>query len=240
MSIQEEDSPTRNGGVYRRIAALARTLQDDAQDDAETPFQRIVDSAATEIPGAEYAGITLATADIGVQTPAATHPYAAILDALQQRHQQGPCLEAAWHQHAIRINDLATERRWPYYVHDVLKVTPIRSILSFQLFTTEQSMGALNVYSTQPNALDHTAEEVGYVLATHAALALQAAQREGQFQSALATRDVIGQAKGILMARFNITAVEAFELLKRLSQERNTKLVDIARQIANFKNFDGI
>lgn len=58
--------------------------------------------------------------------------------------------------------------------------------------------------------------------------------------SALATRDVIGQAKGILMARFNIDAVQAFELLKRLSQERNTKLIDVAHQITRLRNFSDI
>src|ERR1700757_638086 len=127
MSIQEDHLPSSNGGVYRRIAALARSLQSSPQDATDTPFQRIVDSAASEIPGAQYAGITLATADAGVQTPTTTHPYPAILDALQQRHQQGPCLEAAWHQHTVRINDLATEQRWPHYIRDALKLTTIRS-----------------------------------------------------------------------------------------------------------------
>lgn len=203
-------------------------------------MQRIVDHATSEIEGAQYAGVTLTTVAAGVQTPATTHPYPAILDALQQRHRQGPCLEAAWHQHTVRVDDLSTDQRWPHYVRDALRLTPIRSVLSFRLFTSEHTMGALNLYADEPHAFSTTAEEIGYVLATHAALAWQAARRAHQFQSALASRDIIGQAKGILMGRFNITALQAFELLKRLSQERNTKLADIAHQLTHLGDFDGL
>lgn len=69
------------------------------------------------------------------------------------------------------------------------------------------------------------------MLATHAALAWHMVRRDEQFRSALASRDVIGQAKGMLMERFDLDAVRAFELLKRLSQNMNTPLADVAQQV---------
>ncbi|ANZ28597.1 hypothetical protein A4U64_27395 (plasmid) [Rhodococcus sp. WB1] len=75
-------------------------------------------------------------------------------------------------------------------------------------------------------------EHAGITLATRAAVAVIAAQREEQFRSALASRDIIGQAKGILMDRFSVDADRAFGLLRQLSQDRNAPLVEIARKLA--------
>ena len=108
---------------------------------------------------------------------------------------------------------------------------PIRSVLSFQLFANRNKIGALNLFADEPNVFDLHAEDIGVVYATHAALAWNTIKKDQQFNSALANRDVIGQAKGILMERFDIDALAAFDLLKKLSQESNTKLVEIARQI---------
>jgi transcriptional regulator with GAF, ATPase, and Fis domain len=225
------------GSIHHRIADLARSLHDTGPHQTEFALDRMVEYAATEIPGADYAGITVVNSRREVTTPATTQAYPALLDEIQQRHGQGPCLDAAWHQHAVHIDDLAADERWPLYRRDALSETPIRSILSFRLFTSKSTIGALNVFADQPNAFDDDAEEIGYVLATHAALALDTAQREDHFRSALASRDVIGQAKGILMARLGITALQAFELLKRLSQESNTKLVDVARKVTEMDDF---
>jgi len=155
----------------------------------------MVDYAVSGIPGAMYAGVTLVLSPGQLETPAMTHPFPALLDVIQQRHGQGPCLSAAWQQHTVRIDDLADDHRWPSFRRDALKVTPIRSILSFRLFSTDQTVGALNLYADQPHAFDEEAEEIGYVLATHAALAWDTVRREEQFRSALASRDLIGQAK---------------------------------------------
>ncbi len=75
------------------------------------------------------------------------------------------------------------------------------------------------------------AEEIGLAVATHAALALFSARREVQFASALASRDTIGQAKGMIMERFSIDALQAWELLRKLSQDANVSVFDLARQL---------
>lgn len=89
-------------------------------------------------------------------------------------------------------------------------------------------MAALNFYAEAPRAFSAESVELGTVYATHIALAWSMLRRQDQFRSALASRDVIGQAKGVIMERFNLDSVEAFELLRRLSQQSNIRLVDIA------------
>jgi AmiR/NasT family two-component response regulator len=94
-------------------------------------------------------------------------------------------------------------------------------------------MAALNFYADRPQAFAEEAVEVGTVFATHVALAWSMMRRQEQFRSALASRDLIGQAKGVVMERFNLDAVEAFELLSRLSQQSNTKVHDIAHALVD-------
>jgi ANTAR domain/GAF domain len=172
-----------------------------------------------------------------VRTAAATGRYPALLDEIQQRHKQGPCLSAAWEHHIIRINDLAVEKRWPAYCREAAKATPIRSVITFQLFADNNDMGALNFYAERPRAFDDGAAEVGLILATHTALAWNMVRRDEQFRSALASRDIIGQAKGMIMERFKIDAVHAFALLKRLSQTSNTPVVAVARQLIESEHY---
>ena len=94
-------------------------------------------------------------------------------------------------------------------------------------------MGALNLYSKHRNAFDDEALAVGSVFATHAAVALAGAQQDEQMYKALQSRDVIGQAKGILMAQQNVSADEAFDILRRASQRMNIKLREVAERVAS-------
>jgi transcriptional regulator with GAF, ATPase, and Fis domain len=220
----------RRSGLIREVAELVQTLQAQGSD-ADTVLDELTQSAVRTMPGAQYAGITIATRDGKVRTPSATDQYPVLLDEIQQRHEQGPCLSAAWEHNVMRINDMTLERRWPAYCREAVEETPIRSIMSFQLFADHHSMAALNFYAEQPNAFDDEAAELGLILATHTALAWNMVRRDEQFRSALASRDIIGQAKGMIMERFRIDAVRAFELLKRLSQSSNTPLVVVAREI---------
>lgn len=217
-------------GVHLRIAELARELHGDDADD-EQVAKTIVAGAVTEIPGTQYAGLTVATDRKSIESFGASHEIAEIHDRIQARVGEGPCLSAALHDRVVRVDDLENDERWPKYRRVALDEVPIRSVLSFQLFANRNKIGALNLFADEPNVFDMHAEDVGVVYATHAALAWNTIKKDQQFHSALANRDVIGQAKGILMERFDIDALAAFELLKKLSQESNTKLVEIARQI---------
>lgn len=220
----------RRDGLLLKVAELAQSLQQHSAD-VDSVLAELTQSAARSIPGAQYAGITIATREGKVRTASATGPYPALLDEIQQRHEVGPCLSAAWEHHMIRINDLAREQRWQSYCRDAVKETPIRSIMCFQLFADHRTKGALNFYAEQPDAFDDEAAEDGLITATHMALVWNLLRRDEEFHSALASRDIIGQAKGMIMERFNVDAVQAFELLKRLSQSSNNPVAAIARQI---------
>lgn len=215
------------------VAQLAALVGEQQRSDSPmaSGLGELVASAAQHVPGAQFAGMTVASRTQGISTAAATSTYARILDEIQQRHQEGPCLSAAWEHHTVRIDDVETERRWPRYRIDALAETPVRSVLAIEVFVSDDSLGALNFYSEHPRTFEQESTELGVIFAAHIALAWNMFRRNAQFRSALASRDLIGQAKGIIMNEFNIDAVRAFELLTRLSQESNTKLVDIAQQI---------
>lgn len=219
-------------GIMGEVAELVRKFGRRLTAEADTMLDELTTSSLSHLPGAQHAGITVAARGGSVQTVSATDRYPIVLDEIQQRHHEGPCLAVAWKPPLIRVDDITTEQRWPNYCADVAKQTPIRSILAFQLFSTDGTTGALNFQAERPGAFGDDAIEVGLALATHTALIWHMVRRDEQFRSALASRDVIGQAKGMLMERFDIDAVQAFELLKRLSQNSNTPLIDVARRVA--------
>jgi GAF domain-containing protein len=191
----------------------------------------MVDHAVREISGAKYAGVTTAGFPAQLDTVVMTHPYAALVDAIQQYRHQGPFLSAAWKRDVLRVNDLESDDRWPAYRRDVLRSTPIRSVLSFRLFTTARSVGALMVYANEPNAFDRHAEEIGYVVATHTGLAIEGQQPRDLVRHVLGHWDVVAQAKSLLMERFQIGSAEAFQMLKRLSLSADADLLGLSRQV---------
>jgi len=131
----------------------------------------------------------------------------------------------------VRVVDLRDDSRWPV-LGERADALGVRSMLCFQLYVHGDSMGGLNVLSSKPNAFDEDAEIVGAMIATHAAIALADSQKLEDLRHALVNRDLIGQAKGILMERFKIDADQAFALLTRVSQDRNVKLHRLAEELA--------
>jgi GAF domain-containing protein len=182
------------------------------------------------IPGADIAGFLLFTRAGKFETQAATSDLMYELDALQIKHGEGPCIEAAIDELIVRTDDFQREDRWPHYSAEVLTLG-MRSALSFKLYTTQRNAGALNIFGYEPKAFGPEDEAVGSVLAAHAAAAIMASRQGEQLQSALSGRDLIGQAKGIIMERYRVDAVRAFEMLRELSQTSNVKLVEIAQRV---------
>lgn len=217
--------------IVAQLVELVSNNLDRANTETCVALLELIDNGVRHVAGTQYAGITLAKKRRAVTNVVATHRYPKVLDAIQNRYGEGPCVEAAWRHHVMHVEDLNVEQRWPRYRRDALEETPIRSILSFELFADHDSLAALNFYADRPHAFPDESVELGGVFATHIALAWSVLRREDQFRSALASRDMIGQAKGIIMERFDLDAVEAFELLTRLSQQSNTRLIDIAKSL---------
>jgi len=211
------------------MGELARALpHEHASEDAT--LEAVTAAAVEAVPGAEHASISLVVRGRTVQSRAATDPLAERMDAKQAELSQGPCLDAVWEQESVHIPDMAAESRWPQFTAAAVEAG-IGAMLCFPLFVAEGRLGALNLYTSQAGAFDDEARFTGLIFATHAAVAITGARQEETLSAALANRDVIGQAKGIVMERFHLDAPHAFALLARLSQTENIKLRDIAEQL---------
>jgi GAF domain-containing protein len=217
------------GNLAEVLGALAIELQ--AQSDTGATLQSIVEAAVKLVPGVRWAGISLIEGK-RVTPSVPTHELVAELDSLQNDLSEGPCLDALREHHTVRIEDTSTDTRWPQYGR-VASDRGVRSVLSFQLFVREENLGALNLYGDEADVFTDESELIGGVLAQHAAVAMVGAQETRQFDSALASRDVIGQAKGLLMCQENLTGFAAFNLLTRASQSLNTKLATLARRLVD-------
>jgi ANTAR domain/GAF domain len=223
--------PGEVDSTHQRIAQIVQDLYGRPDADSDTVIAELAEHAAVEIPGAQYAGVTVTRNAKQIDTPAATHKWPVLLDEIQQRHREGPCLTAAWEEKTIHVANLETDERFPLYARDALEQTPIKSVMAFQMWVAGETMGALNVYAETANAFGPASRAIGLVFAAHSSVAWNAARRDEQFKKALGSRDVIGQAKGMLMERYGVDAVQAFDLLRKLSQDSNTPLFEIAADL---------
>jgi hypothetical protein len=241
------DSPHPRGDqehspLARQLAVLTRTLLDT--ETVADVLELVMRTTFAVIPNADVVSVSLRADDGKLHTPVETNPVGAELDALQNHYGQGPCLDAARKDGLAYTysGDLSTEPKWPQFGPAAAELGYV-SVLSTALVpdaTPPRLSGALNVYSRIPGTLgDQSTRDAALLLATHASLALAnthavhlAELRETQLRQALATRDVIGQAKGILMHRRGISADDAFDLLRRTSQDLNIKLAELAHTLA--------
>jgi len=212
------------------MGQVARALQEEHGDVAATLWA-ITESAVNAVPGADECGISLVTGRRRVESRAPVGNLPNTIDELQDRLGEGPCLDAAYEQRTVRIDDMDSETRWPRFCPEAA-AAGVGSVLSFQLFVTGDNLGALNLYSRSRHAFHEESDSVGLVFASHAAIALAGAENEQNLRAALTSRDLIGQAKGILMERFKITADQAFAVLVGASSRTNRKLTDIAEELS--------
>jgi GAF domain-containing protein len=228
-SVQDTGTSTGLDELAQQLTALARDLQ--ATSSSQEVLDHIVATVVTMVPGAEDATITFAERRSTARSVAASSDRARLFDVLQSETSQGPCLDALFEQQTTRVEDLATDERWPALAARVEELGA-RSMLCLQLFVTGNTMGALDLLATEPGVFSDESEHVGLMFAAHAAVAVAAAQELEGVSSALMNRDVIGQAKGILMERFKVTSDQAFLLLARASQNSNRKLHQVAKDLA--------
>ena len=215
----------QGGGSADAFAEMARALL--AEDDVQHTLQKICDLAVETIEGCDHAGVSFLKGR-KVDTPAASDDVPRHVDAIQYEVGEGPCLDAIRDHEVFETGDLGREDRWPQFATRAQRETGITSMLCFRLFVEGDTLGALNLYSKAASAFGEESRTVGLVFAAHAAVALSSAIHDEQMEEALQSRDLIGQAKGILMAREGITADQAFDMLRRASQRLNVKLRDVA------------
>lgn len=212
-----------------QMADVARLLRSESKD-TESVLHAISKSAVESVPGAEYASVTLVTGKGRVQTPVMIGDLAGKSDELQQELGEGPCIRSALSEETVRIDDMATDTRWPAFAAGANQLG-IKSMICFCLYIENENFGALNLHSSTPNSFDDESVSIGSLFAAHAAIAFSAVRERDQIRAALTNRDIIGQAKGMIMERYGLDPDESFRLLARLSQDANVKLAEIALQV---------
>ena len=212
----------------QQLADAARSMQE------KTSTQEMLDEAvqvAIEIiEGCDLAGMSIINSR-GIDTPAGSGDALKRLDALQFELKEGPCFEALQDQEIVLSRDLANDPRWPIWGPRVATEIGVGSIVSYRLFTTADTLGAMNLYSLKSDAFDTEDIDTGRALAAHVAVALAEAQNVTHLETAISARTAIGRAEGILMERFDLSPEQAFAVLRRVSQKRNIKLNRVAEEL---------
>jgi GAF domain-containing protein len=208
------------------FAELALALHDVTVDET---VEKVLGFALKAI-GCDYAGVIFVHSKDNIETAEATDPVVAKLDAMQMEVGEGPDVSVLADRLSVIVSDTTTESRWPNWAARVSE-TGIRSLLSVRMYTDDQTIGTLNAYSLKPDAFDVDDQAVAHVLARHAAVALGTARKIENLWQAVDARKRIGQAQGILMERFELTADQAFAVLLRYSQDNNVKLRVVADRL---------
>jgi hypothetical protein len=213
----------------RELAAAARDMQDE--DSSKQAMQRAVMLATQILPGCDAAGVCVVSRGDRVDTHATSNDALRQVDTLQHELQEGPCLDALRESETVQSSDLSVDERWPKWGPEVAARLGLFSIVSYRLFSTDSTLGALNLYGKDLSAFSADDVHDGMALAAHVGVALAGAQEVENLERALTSRTVIGQATGILMERFDLTSDRAFAVLSRLSQQQNVKLRQLADEI---------
>jgi transcriptional regulator with GAF, ATPase, and Fis domain len=227
--------PTRRSpNVWVGIAEFTRTMHEAVVADPTAVWARITGAAVALLPKVRHASITVVDNRSVVQSRACTDRHAAAVDEVQQCYLQGPSIDAARNHEAVHVGDLGAESRWPTFVANGGS-TPIRSLLAFPLFQYEGSWGALTLYADESQCFADEPGQIAEAFSHNAAVIVEASHRERQLHHLLTNRDIIGQAKGVLMERFGIDAVTAFAMLAELSDRQHQSVPTVARKLLRAK-----
>ena len=211
---------------------VARQL-DCARTEQET-VHTIVETAKSAIQGVDEVSLTVSMKG-RPRTVACTSERARHADDAQYAAEQGPCLEALMAPGAWISNDVEHDTRWPA-AGGLVAAVGFRSQMSLHLFSKATVLGSLNLYATAPDALDEEARAVAELFASRAAAALGHVRRMETLSRAVHSREVIGQAIGLVMERYGLDQERAFDFLTRVSQNSNVKLRDVAADLVGEAN----
>jgi GAF domain-containing protein len=230
------DDPAASVGtdLARHLADIASVLF--APGAGATAAESILSLAVSTMDSCDEAGLC---SDLGMTAYASPSELMTLLDGAQAQAGHGPCMEALAGLDAIYVPDLLDDDRWPQFSPDAVRLG-IRSALAYRLSVQGKTVGALQLYARLPGAFNAHDRAQGLLFATYAGLALAQASAQAaaehkseNLQIALSSREVIGQAQGILMERERITADQAFHLLQRSSQHLNRKLRTVAQDVVD-------
>ncbi|WP_112246979.1 GAF and ANTAR domain-containing protein [Kribbella monticola] len=210
------------------MTAAAAALK--APIDLAKTLEHLLASVVDTVPGVDQASLSITTRDGRIETLAPTDERVVLADQLQYQLLEGPCLEAALSEPVVEAADLAGDPRWPQYGPKAAALG-FGAQIAFQFRAEPHVRGALNLYADKPHSLDSDTRALGALFAGLVAVAMGWSRQEDTMNQALITRNVIGQAVGIVMERYTLTPDRAFAFLVRTSQDSNTKLRIVAEEI---------
>lgn len=196
-------------------------------------YAAICVAATLMVPGCDHASLMLRRGGSYVSA-AASDQLARRIDKLELAVGDGPCLDAIEEEAAQVDPDLTTHSQWPELAARIVAETPVRGAMGFRLVADRRKVGALNLFSDTAGAFDQASAERGIILAAFAAMAVNAAAHGDEaatLRRGLASNREIGMAIGMLMVRNNISEDEAFAMLRRVSQDTNVKIANIAAEV---------
>jgi hypothetical protein len=221
--------------VAEHLASIAGVLLSPGT--VQQTLSRVITYAVAAIDGCDEAAVCDSTLLSDAQETGT--PLLVELERLQTSLGEGPCVDALSGQDSVYVADLMSDTTWPRFAPAAISAG-LRSALAYRLFAGEDTLGALQLYARLPGAFNATDRAQGLLFAAHAGMALRVArshalqeQRAENLHLAMVSREIIGQAQGILMERERITADQAFQLLRHSSQRLNVKLRDVAQTLVD-------
>ena len=223
------DTHDSDVGLAEAMAEAARAL--NVLETLEEVLDRLARAACTAIPRVDFAGVSIARRT-GIETMAATDAIVEEADRLQYQFGEGPCLDAMAGQKLAVVRDMRADQRWPRFAPRAVELG-VLSQMGIEIFRQGSTVGGLNLYATKPGAFDDSTEHAAVIFAAHAAIALDKTMTVTGLTEALRSRQLIGEAVGILMHRHTIDEHAAFRYLVRVSQNSNVRLREIAQTLVD-------
>ena len=233
MGANEASNHAAVHSLILEFAELARHVH--ASEDFPGSLAQITSTAEQAIGGCEAASISLLTRD-GPVTFGATDALAEEGDQIQYEEGEGPCVDAAMEEQWIYTPDLAVDPRWPRSAARLSLHLGVHSMFSSRLTldtAPNDTLGGMNMYATRPDAFSEQDQMLALLLSSLGAVVVDASRQQEHLRQAIQSRQVIGEAIGILRAQSNLTSQQAFLMLSRASQRENVKVRDLAQQIAD-------
>ena len=216
---------------YHVFQTLARLIYSGST--FEEVYQHLVDMATRIVAGCDHASLMLAQRD-GYATAAASDDIARRIDAIERELGEGPCVDAIDEEAGQIDSDITRHSSWPRLAERVLAETPVRGMAGYRIVIEGKKVGALNLFSDTPDALREEGADQGAVLSAFASVALMSVanrDRADSLRRGLESNREVGKAIGLLMAAHHIGSDEAFEVLRKASNDMNMKLTEVAREV---------
>ncbi|RVW07360.1 ANTAR domain-containing protein [Prescottella agglutinans] len=235
-AVSDEQSELKDS-----VDELTSSLQElsgllDDVGELERVLQSLVESAVRIVPDADMGGVTILR-DGEAETVAATDARVREIDSTQYDLDDGPCLRSAREQASQNVSRDEVRRRWPELA-EAAEGHGVGSFIASPLTFDDRVSGSFNLYSADDDGFRMLDESLLEAFTTAAMVALHQAQRyDGarrsvqQLEAALNSRASIDHAIGAVMALHGVGPQAAFDLIVKTSQQRNTKLRDVAQQL---------